>query len=131
MACGFRIGLTTSARNTMNEPVTTETIIGFLKDCVEQKIPVAPSMFLDSAFKLNLLLGDEIDELLELEQKVAMLRTKYILEGDTVAKSKAKVEASDYYRMARKQKARIDQINEHIRISKIQARMRLDELRGN
>lgn len=114
----------------MNEPVTTETIIGFLKDCVERKVPVAPSTWVDSAMKLNVLLGDEVDKLLRLEQSVARMKVAYLSEGDTVAKAKAKVEAEDVYREARKQKAYIDQITEHIRIAKVQSRLTNDEMKG-
>lgn len=112
------------------EPITTDTIITHLKSMVEQKIPVAPSMWVDAAMKLNILIGDEHDKLLDLEQQVARMKVAYLTDGDTVAKAKAKVEAEDIYKESRKQKAYIDQINEHIRIAKVQSRLKSDEMRG-
>lgn len=112
------------------EPITTDTIITHLKSMVEQKIPVAPTMWVDAALKLNLLIGDEHDKLLLLEQQVAKMKVAYLTDGDTVAKAKAKVEAEDVYREARRQKAYIEQIEEHIRIAKVQARLKESEMKG-
>src|ERR1700691_5520576 len=58
----------------MNNVVTTETILDWLKEQVEQKNPVAPSVWLDSAQKLVVLLGDESDKLHRLQQRVAQMR---------------------------------------------------------
>lgn len=114
----------------MNEPVTTETIISFLKECVENKVPIAPQTWVEAMEKLNVLVGDESDKLFDLQQMVAKLKVLFISQGDTVAKAKAKIEAEDIYVLAQKQKAKVEQIQEFIRIAKIQARFRQDEMKG-
>lgn len=115
------------------ELVTTDTIMGFLQFQVENKNPITPSVFVDAAMKLNVLLGAEIDILLDLQQRVADLRVTYI-SGDekrNVSRAKVYVEASDIYKDAKRQEAKIDRIQEFIRLAKIQARMRDSEYRNS
>lgn len=104
--------------------VTTESIIGYLKNAVEQKIPLAPSVWLDSALKMNVLLEDEHDTFFTLQSNVARVKLNFIENGDSVAKAKAKVEADPIYLVMKRQEARIERIEEHIRLAKVQARMR-------
>lgn len=112
--------------------VTTDVIIGYLQDRVEQKLPIAPSAWVEAATKLNVLLGDETDKLLDLQQKVADLKITY-LTGDekrVVSKAKMFVEATDIYKDMKRQEAKIDRIIEFIRLAKVQARMRDSEWNG-
>lgn len=108
--------------------ITTETILGHLKKQVEQKLPIPPSLWLEAAMKLNVLIGDEHEKLFELEQIVAQKRMESIAEGDSVAKADAKVEATDEFRLMRRQKAYIGQIEEQIRIAKAQAKLKDTEM---
>ena len=114
----------------MDNLVTCDLILNFLKEQVENKIPVAPSLWLDAAQKLTILSQDENEKLFELQQKVAQEKVDYITKGDSVAKAKAKIEASDTYKFMQMQKAKIERIAESIRISKYQARMNDESLRG-
>lgn len=111
--------------------VTTETIINYLQTSVETKQPISPSTFLDAAMKLNILLSEEHDKLFELQQKVAQARVDMLHEDDkrNVSKAKLYIEASDDYREMLTQKAKIDRIEEFIRLSKVQARMKDNEYR--
>lgn len=110
--------------------VTVDTIVDYLKDCVEHKIPVDAHTWVDAAQKLTVLLGDEHDKLFDLESVIAQNKMANIEEGDTVAKAQAKVETTAAYNIMRKQKARIGRIEEMVRIAKVQARLKDAELRG-
>lgn len=114
----------------MNDLITTDTILNALKERVENKVPVSPNMWIDAAEKLNILLGDEHDLLLDLQQKVAQMRADLIEGGDSVAKAKSKIEATDEHKEANRQRAKISRIEEMIRIAKIQARLKESEMRG-
>ena len=51
-------------------------------------------------------------------------------QGMTAAKAKVYVEATNGYKDYRKQKARIEQVIEFVRIAKVQSRVRSEEFRG-
>jgi len=102
-----------------------------MKKCTEDKIPVAPSTWIDAAQKLNIFIGDENDTLYQLEHTVANMKFNILKDPDmTVAKSKAIVEASEDYKQYRIQQARVKQIQEFIRIAKKQATIRDTEFKG-
>lgn len=112
------------------EPITTTTIISSLKKWVEEKKIIDAHTWVDAAQKLNVLIGDEHDKLFHLQQKVAQKKSFLMIEGDTAAAAKIKVEATDDYREMQKQKAYIGQIEEMIRIAKLQARLKDNEYRN-
>jgi tRNA G10 N-methylase Trm11 len=113
----------------MTELITTSLILDTLKGWVEGKHPIDAHKWVDAAQKLNVLIGDEHDKLFDLQQKVAQMKVNYLTEGNTSAAAKSKVEATDLYREMRKQGARIEQIEEMIRIAKLQARLKDNEYR--
>lgn len=104
------------------EKITTDTILSFLKDAVESKRVLNPEIWLDAAYKLAILAGDENDKLFNLQQEVAQMRSGLIMEGKSVAEARVRVEATDKYVEAQKQKAKVELIKELVRIAKIQAR---------
>lgn len=112
------------------ELITTDLILSQLREWVETKTPISPHLWIDACLKLNILKGDETQKLYELQQRVANTKVKYIEGGYSVAKAKANVEASDIYKEYKNQEARIEMIEEQIRISKIQARMADSEMKG-
>ncbi len=112
------------------ETVTTDLILSTLRKWVEEKQPIAPTMWIDACLKLNILKGDETKILYDLQQKVAQQKVSWIEGGDSVAKAKAKIEASDDYKFYKIQEAKIEMVEEQIRISKIQARMNNDEIKS-
>jgi len=110
--------------------VTTELIIEWLTKQVEQKIPIDPSTWLDSCQKLNVLLQGEQETLFDLEQEVAVARN-ILLESDMpYNKAKSKLEESEVYKKARKQKAKIERVLSMISIAKLQSRMASEIMRG-
>lgn len=110
--------------------VTADFILQTLNEWVEEKHPIGPDVWLDASAKLAVLLGFETDKLWVMQQNVAKLRVLHIESGASVAKADALIEAEDIYREMQKQKAKIDQIHELIKISKLQARLALDEQRA-
>lgn len=104
--------------------VTVDGIMAYLRKCVEEKIQLHPSLWVDAALKLVVLLDDEHDLLFKLEQAVAVNRVNLMKDGMNATQAKMHVEALDEYREAKAQKARIGRIDEMIRIAKVQARMR-------
>lgn len=111
--------------------VNVETIINWLQTQIESKLSVSPHVWLDAASKLNVLLGGEHDKFFELSQQVANLKKLRIEDGDSVAKAKIYVEATNDYKEMCKQKAKIDRVVETIRLAKQMSRMAVDEARGN
>lgn len=113
----------------MDNLVSIDTILDWLKGAVEQKIPVDAHTWVDASQKLNVLLSDEHDLLFKMQQTVAKMRVANIESGMTVSAAKMRVEASDEYTDMCSQKARIGRIEEFIRIAKIQARLKDNEYR--
>lgn len=116
----------------MSEKITVDTILNWLKDQIEQKHPISAEVFLDSASKLNMLIGDEQGKLFDMQQKIARMRNALLETPDmSVAKAKSIIEATDEYKEARIQEAKIKRVEESIRISKKQATMSQSEYMGN
>ena len=114
----------------MSKQITTQTILDWLKESVEQKRPIDAHTWVDSAQKLNVLISDENNLLYDLQQKVAEHKVLLITQGDSVAKANVIVQATNEYKEMKKQEARIEQIQESIRIAKIQARLSDNELKS-
>lgn len=116
----------------MPELITTDTIMGYLQQAVEEKQVIPPSLWVEAAMKLNVLIGNETDKLYELQQQVADLKVTHITTDEKRNVSKAKVftEASNVYKDMKKQEAKVERIQEFIRLAKIQARLRDSELRN-
>ncbi len=113
----------------MDEIVTTDLILEWLETQIKRKQIVDAHTWIDACQKLNILLGIEHDKLFHLQQEVAKLKVMYLEQDKSVAEARTRVEASDLYKEMLTQKARIDRINEAIRISKIQARLKDNEYR--
>ncbi len=116
----------------MDELVSIQTITEYLENAVKTKTPLAPSVWIDAAQKMNVLLGDEHDRLYELQQKVAQAKLNF-LECDpkhNVSAARLRVETTDDYKEMRKQEAKIKRIEEAIRIAKLQGKLKEAEFRG-
>lgn len=114
----------------MQDLVTTDTIMDWFNTQIEQKQPIDPSMWMEGAMKLNVLVQGEQERLYEVEQEVAKLRN-ILLESDMpYNKAKSKVEATEEYKNSRKQKAKVERIIAFISIAKQHSRMAADMLRN-
>jgi hypothetical protein len=111
--------------------VTMDTILDFLQKCVKSKVPVSPSLWVDAALKMQVLLGDEQDKFINLKHEVAVFKEKCMAEGATAAHAKVQAESLDIYKNMMKQEARIGRIEEMGRIAKLQARLKDSEYRSN
>lgn len=110
--------------------IDTDLILSTMKGWVETKTVIDAHTWVDASQKLNVLIGDEHDKLFDLQQKVAQMKVAYITEGKSVSDAMSRVEAEDLYRDMQRQKARISQIEEMIRIAKLQARLKDNEYRN-
>ena len=108
------------------EKTNSDVILNFIKERVEQKkADFDTGFWLEVAMKLTILLPDEIGLLYDYQKNVAQKRLN-ILEGQekkNATLAKMQIEATDEYRDMRKQEAKIKQIEEIVRIAKIQARI--------
>jgi oligoribonuclease (3'-5' exoribonuclease) len=114
------------------EPVTVQTILDYLARAIEEKLTVAPTVWIDAASKLNVLLGNEHDRLCEMEQRVAELKLKY-LEADpkhVVSAAKSRIQATDPYKELHKQELLCKRVEEFIRLAKLRSRLLAEEMRG-
>lgn len=104
----------------MQELVTTDLIISYLKERVEKKEPIDRQVWLDAAFKLNLLLADEHYDLQNMRAEVAKKRLGILQaqEKKNVSMAEVEVEASDEYRLMKLQEHKVERIEEMIRLAK-------------
>ena len=102
---------------------TVDTIIKDLKKIVSEKKVLNPELWAEAAFDLAVLLGDEVNVLAELQQKVSLMRLEFLKEDVRSSVAKMKVEATDTYKEMTIQKAKVSQIEEIIRVAKLQAKI--------
>ena len=114
----------------MDNLVTADLIIAKLKEWVEKRQVIPPSLWIDAALKLSIFISDETAKLYDLQQEVAKTNFNCIENGGTASKCKIYVQTLDKYKEMKKQEAKVDQILENIRIAKIQARMTNDEIKA-
>lgn len=108
--------------------MTVDEIIANLEEKAEKGIPMSPAWYLEQAQRLSVLSGSETDYLYQLQKEIAQTQVKWIEEGKSVAESKLRLQAEEIYQKMLKQKAKIERITEMIRISKLQGRMKSDEM---
>ncbi len=108
-----------------NNKITTDTILEWFRQAVEEKQPLNPEIWLNAAGKLAILLGDEEEKLYNLQQDVAEKKLKIYKEMDkpTVNKAEMEIETTDDYKEYMKQKAKITQIEEFIRLAKLRVKV--------
>lgn len=104
-----------------NEKVTVDTIIGSMKDWVEQRKTIPPSLWLDAAEKINVLQQDEEDKKIEYEVNYNILIKSLMEGGATHAGAQVAARTTDEYKRYRKQEARCKIISEFVRIAKKRA----------
>lgn len=118
------------SKNDTNIERSIDTILEWFSATVQAKQPIPPTKWVEAGEFLNVLIGTENDKLTELEQKVAIEKLELMKGSQSVAEAKMKIEATDIYREAKRQKNKISQIVEFIRLAKLHARIYQEELRG-
>jgi len=102
------------------EKITSDIILEYLKGLVESKKPIAREIWLEVAFKLNLLRIDEAQLFNKMAQSVAQKKLE-IMKGQVkrnIAAVEVEIQASDEARFMRDQSDKIYSIDEFVRIAK-------------
>jgi len=107
-----------------------DSILQALKEASQQGVSIAPADYLEYASELNALIGDENEKLYILEQTLALEKFKKIELGDSVAKAQSYIDTLDIAREAKTQKAKVEQIEEHVRILKRRSQTAQQEYAG-
>lgn len=102
------------------DKVTADTILEWAKKQVEDKQMPSREIWLDVAFRLNLFKIDEAFLLNKMRQEVALHRLAILKsqEKRNVAAADLEVETTDAYRFMKDQEAKLDAIEEFVRIAK-------------
>ena len=104
----------------MEQKRTVDSILTSLKDIVESKKMLDTEKWIEAAFFLNVLLGDEHAELESMRQGIAQKKLEILKaqEKRNVAAAELETEASDEYRLFRLQEHKVFRIEELIKIAK-------------
>ena len=105
--------------------ITSDTILQWFKSAVEEKQVLNPDLWIDAAHKLVVFLGDEEMKLYELQQQVAEKKLEFYnaMDKPQVAAAEMQVEATDIFKEYKQQKAKINQIEEFVRIAKLRVKV--------
>lgn len=114
----------------MENERTITSLMSYFHESVKNKEVIPPGQWIEAAQYANVLVGDEHDKLWELHQQVSQRQVELIQEGKSATQAKMIAESTDGYKAYRVQKAKIGQIEEFIRIAKIQARLKDEEYKG-
>lgn len=111
----------------LESKVSSDIILGWVKEQVESKKEISRDLWLEIAFKLNLLRIDEAILYNKMRQVVAIKKLD-ILKSQTkrnVAAANAEIETLGEYRFMKDQEAKIYSIDEFVRIAKKSADINL------
>ncbi len=103
---------------------TTDSILGKLRVMVEERKPITAEEWIDAAMFLNILKGDEDDELLKYDTLLAKRRLEIRARHKSAVDAENELKTTEEYQNYQHQKSRIDNIKEFIRIAKKQAEIR-------
>lgn len=104
----------------MTDKITADTILKWAQEQVESKNMPSREVWLDIAFRLNLLKIDEAALLNKMRQSVAQKKYEVLQAQDkkNVAAASLEVERSEEYRFMRDQETKIEVIEEFVRLAK-------------
>lgn len=99
---------------------SADTILADIHNRVEARLSISRDQWLDAAFYLNSFFTVESKILNGMRQEVAKAKLDVLAsqEKRSVALAELEVEASDVYRLMKDQEAKLDAIQEYIRIAK-------------
>ena len=102
------------------EKITSDTVLDWARKQVESKNMPSREVWLDIAFRLNLLKIDDVQLLNKMRQDVA--KKKFAILGSqekrNVAAVDLEIETTDEFRFLKDQEAKVDAISEFVRIAK-------------
>lgn len=114
----------------MPDPTTIPEILEWLTEIVRMRQTIDHHEWVRMAQRVNILMGEERDTLLELQQQVNKEKVSLINEGKNATTAKLIVESGDTYKEFCRQKGLIEQCQELIRIAKLQARLVNEEIKN-
>ena len=104
----------------MNEPITSDTILDYMKGLVESKTPIARETWLEVAFKLVLLRLDEAKLYNKMRKAVAEKKLEILKnqEKKNVSLADVEIESLSEYQFLKDQEDKLYTIDELVRVSK-------------
>jgi hypothetical protein len=112
----------------MNDsPRNANTILASIEEAREKGTIWDAYTWLECAQSLEAFTSQETDILLDYGQKIAQLKVTIMDSGKSAAYAKIVMEASEEYKLYYRQKAKLDRIQETIRIAKHMARIKNEE----
>lgn len=109
---------------------TTDSIMHYFQKAVLERKVLPPQEWMRGAMSINVLKQLESDKLAELEMQCAEKESKYLEEGMTSAKAKTFLKADQLWMQYNKQRARVTQIEEFIRLAKKNATLITDQMKN-
>jgi hypothetical protein len=103
---------------------TIEEILEGARSSVEKNQPVSPTQWLDAAQRLNALIQNLDERLVEVEMIYRRLRAGFIEDGKSATESETRAKSSDAYGELLKLKAKKDQVDSFIQIAKKRCEIR-------
>ena len=110
--------------------ITVETILETLTKWVEERQPISPDLWIDSALKMNLLKEPLNARIIALQSSLAVKRLNLLEDGKSVAYARTALEAHPDYAECRGLEARVKMIEEQIRLAKVRGKMGQDDYRS-
>ncbi|MEK6884138.1 MAG: hypothetical protein AABY22_31200 [Nanoarchaeota archaeon] len=106
--------------NELQDKISVDTILDWAKKKVESKEHIKRELWIEMAFRLNLLRIDEAQLYNKMRQAVAIKKFEILKsqEKRSVAFANAEVETTDEYTFMRDQEDKIYSIDEFVRIAK-------------
>jgi hypothetical protein len=104
---------------------TIDSLLEEMNSKMKNGFDISPGEFLDYACKLNVLILDLDNELVDTEMQVNKKMAENLLQGETSAKARALVQATDDYWKLLRLRAKRKQVEQFIMLSK----KRVDEAR--
>ena len=95
-----------------------DLILDGAKKAVEENIPTSPAQWLDAAQRLNALIQNLDEELVNAEITYRRIRSYFIEEGKSASESETRAKSSEEYGQYLKLKAKKDQVEGFIQIAK-------------
>jgi len=106
------------------EKRTTDSVLTKLRVMVETRKPITSEEWIDAALFLNILKSDEDDEFLKHDTLLAKKRLEIRARHKSAVDAENELKTTEEYQNYQRQKARIDNIKEFIRIAKKQSDVR-------
>lgn len=107
-----------------------DNILNTLTKWTEEKMPINPEAWLDAGLKLNVLKEGLNVNIIALQSSLARKRYQALLNNDKASHANIAIEADPEYEDCSLLKARVQTIEEHIRLAKIRAKMGLEDYRS-